>query len=286
MICTGQKTNSTDGARANRENSNLSGCVRQLAEICKESVRIMSETLERNLVIGETGKFPYVSEVPGTCIVCSAVCGDFDDIIPRRGVVIFCDKDLSASICLRCAPVLATAIGYSVGIATNPSHHTTEELAHNKMITFFWKGIADGRAVQLRDIYYDKKELDERLSESDENNQILLRHIQYLDSEAERTEGEGYVYLMHRDDGCHKIGLSGKPDRRLSQIQRDFPSATLVHTMRADDMRQAEKMMHDEFSAKRKDGEWFNLSAQEVEAICQRIRFEDGWFLTRHEATL
>lgn len=234
-----------------------------------------------SLTVGETGRSEYISEEPARCACCNQICGE-PGLFSKRGVTILGNEGTSLALCFECVPTLGQAVGYTVGIEDHRDWKR-EEKTYRTMALMFWKGVATARHQILFDRDADEKELESRLDEATNHNIALKRHIQFLDKEAERQDGEGFVYLMKRDDGCHKIGLSGNPDRRLKQIQRDFPTAVLIHTLKTDDMRQAESYMHQEFAAHRKDGEWFDLSPDQVQTICQRVRFEDGWFLTRHE---
>ena len=73
--------------------------------------------------------------------------------------------------------------------------------------------------------------------------------------------------------------MSIDPKKRLKQIQSDFPDTILEHTIKCDDMREAEKRLHEHYSGLRKDGEWFSLGANDVRDIHRQIAYQDGTFL-------
>lgn len=200
-------------------------------------------------------------------------------------------QDTPISVCQGCIPLLGELAGITQadipdGGFFQDSHFVDEEVLA-QMIFSYWKAIADIRGHLLRRLSQVTKGVVDKLDNlSIFNNELSNTNGQlktYLDSEAARTEGKGWVYLMHRKNGDYKIGLSGNVDRRLGQIKKDYPQVQLVHKIAVDDMRQAEAMLHEEFANKRQDGEWFSLSPEDVELIVRRVRFEDGWFLERYD---
>jgi len=99
--------------------------------------------------------------------------------------------------------------------------------------------------------------------------------------EAESTERDksGYVYLAKSETGHFKIGLSINPAKRIKIFDTKMPVAVeLVHTIPADDMRQAEGILHGRFADKRHEGEWFNLDQGDVAYVRKLTAFFDGRF--------
>jgi len=78
----------------------------------------------------------------------------------------------------------------------------------------------------------------------------------------------GYIYLVEGQN-CYKIGKSiDVPTRTRSfGLQLPFPTK-LIHSMPTDDMVWAEAYMHRTFAHCRMNGEWFDLSPDEVAWIC------------------
>ncbi len=95
----------------------------------------------------------------------------------------------------------------------------------------------------------------------------------------------GFVYLMRRDDGCHKIGISIAPEKRLIQIQRKHPSAYIVSTFYSKECADAENELHDMFAASRKDGEWFDLDGRELQFIYSISDYGNNHFYSGNGAT-
>ena len=91
------------------------------------------------------------------------------------------------------------------------------------------------------------------------------------EAEAPTLEPEiGYVYLLkaHR---YFKIGRSSSFERRSRQLAIQLPErAETVHVIRTDDPVGIELYWHRRFEAKRKNGEWFELSAEDVKAFRRR----------------
>lgn len=84
------------------------------------------------------------------------------------------------------------------------------------------------------------------------------------------TSNDGFVYLM-KSGRFYKIGKTISVGMRERQLQIQLPEeARTVHTIKTDDPSGIEAYWHRRFEAKRKNGEWFELSAQDVAAFRRR----------------
>lgn len=80
----------------------------------------------------------------------------------------------------------------------------------------------------------------------------------------------GYIYLIHGlGTPWYKIGRSVSPEVRQSQLGTKGPfKHDLFHVLEVDDMATAEQMLHAHFEDVKAEGEWFKLTASDVEWIC------------------
>lgn len=94
----------------------------------------------------------------------------------------------------------------------------------------------------------------------------------------------GYVYFLNAEGtNRYKIGLTADIDRRIKQLnakQSAFP-VVLLWQIEVDNMRAAEKYLHDLFSDYRVHGEWFEFSEQDlgiVEAAYAETERGFSWY--------
>lgn len=82
-----------------------------------------------------------------------------------------------------------------------------------------------------------------------------------------RQPQPGDVYII-QFDRFFKIGRSVDPDRRLKEINGFLPvRAILLHRIKSDDAIRAELQLHDRFSDRRTNGEWFELHQDDVQEL-------------------
>lgn len=88
-----------------------------------------------------------------------------------------------------------------------------------------------------------------------------------------------YLYLATRADGATKIGVSRDPDVRVSKIRYGYvkgscPSTSLLASYlfpTAEAAYRAESELHELFSQKRVEGEFFNLEEEDLKIIEQKF---------------
>lgn len=193
------------------------------------------------------------------------------------------------AICRKCLPSLGELAACIWSDCGQMLQHITDEEILNSLSAPFYKELSFQRRLKVDELQRDLSEAREDLTRSireteqvqRENDRQRTRLDEQSQAIKDFQENAQYVYLMKRKDGAHKIGLTNDTDRRLAQIQREFEEVELLHTIKCDDMRAAESMLHSYFSDQRLDGEWFDLGQSQIDYIYSLTRFEDGWFLRR-----
>jgi hypothetical protein len=79
----------------------------------------------------------------------------------------------------------------------------------------------------------------------------------------------GYVYLLkHGSRREYKIGRTNNPIRREGEVGIQLPEKLQpIHYIKTDDPAGIEHYWHSRFANKRKEGEWFALTAEDVRAF-------------------
>lgn len=78
----------------------------------------------------------------------------------------------------------------------------------------------------------------------------------------------GYVYLLRAHSGLYKIGFTKNPDHRIETFSVKLPFEVEFEALiNTDNMHQLERGLHVMFDDKRVNGEWFNLSPEDVAYI-------------------
>jgi hypothetical protein len=84
-----------------------------------------------------------------------------------------------------------------------------------------------------------------------------------------KTPAVGYVYLLkHGSRREYKIGRTNNPMRREGEVAIQLPEKLQpLHYIKTDDATGVESYWHTRFANKRKEGEWFALTAEDVRAF-------------------
>lgn len=79
----------------------------------------------------------------------------------------------------------------------------------------------------------------------------------------------GYVYIIrHGTRNEYKIGKTYNPIRREGEIRLELPEKIKpIHYIKTDDPAGIENYWHSRFASKRKEGEWFSLTKEDVRAF-------------------
>jgi hypothetical protein len=87
---------------------------------------------------------------------------------------------------------------------------------------------------------------------------------------ASHDEPIGHVYLL-RSGRYYKVGRSNAVGRRERELQIQLPErASVVHSIKTDDPVGIERYWHERFSERRKNGEFFQLTAEDIRAFRRR----------------
>ena len=136
-------------------------------------------------------------------------------------------------------------------------------IGHNTFFNHF--GSKDGIIAALR----------ERAIERGEEDLIsflpeVLSSAPASDRASSSKMGEGWVYLL-QSGKYFKIGRSDELEKRVKQISISLPEKVkLVHAIQTDDPPGIEGYWHRRFADRRANGEWFQLSSNDVKAFKRR----------------
>jgi hypothetical protein len=97
-------------------------------------------------------------------------------------------------------------------------------------------------------------------------------------TEEANEDRPGFVYIAF-SNGLYKIGRSKEPQERIEHFDTQMPvDVNELHRFKADDYVLAERKLHRAFSHARANGEWFDLSDDELEVLTDITSYQDGCF--------
>jgi len=86
-----------------------------------------------------------------------------------------------------------------------------------------------------------------------------------------------YLYIIHASDNIYKIGITTDVRRRLAELQTGNPYQLTVYLgYEFSNAAHIEKVLHDKLGDRRMSGEWFKMSAHELEEVVQVCRLLNG----------
>ena len=111
-----------------------------------------------------------------------------------------------------------------------------------------------------------KSEFDDIISHCSEIAESTHNKPDLINSDSDKI---GYVYLIrHGTRNEYKIGRTNNPIRREGEIRIELPEKVQpIHYIETDDPAGIENYWHSRFAGKRKEGEWFLLTAEDVRAF-------------------
>lgn len=115
-----------------------------------------------------------------------------------------------------------------------------------------------------------------------------VKHSEILDAMGRRREynshgryghvpyknKSGYVYFMWcQEKQIMKIGCSGEPTKRKTALQREIgASLEIIATIETATMYELECEIHELYSSRRHDGEWFNITPVQLKIVDRYLK--------------
>ncbi len=102
----------------------------------------------------------------------------------------------------------------------------------------------------------------------EEVNKKVQTHNEAYSQRQTRRAKSGYVYLLQSPTQAYKIGYSNDPDNRIKTFGIQLPfEVEYIVLIETSDMVGLENQLHQRFADKCVNGEWFNLSDEDVTYI-------------------
>lgn len=93
-----------------------------------------------------------------------------------------------------------------------------------------------------------------------------ISYIMEAEQDKQKPLNKGFVYIIREDyTGRYKIGKTKKLDARLKLFNVDLPfEVELVHSIHTQNCDETERLLHEHFAHKRVNGEWFDLTEEDI----------------------
>jgi len=130
-----------------------------------------------------------------------------------------------------------------------------------------------------------KKALDDCLRLSAEEETRRMEAV--AAKSCKHKKSSGHVYILKAKTNLFKIGMSKSPESRIKflGVKLPFP-VKAAHCFLCDDAPVAEQKLHDHFSRKRLEGEWFRLCKEDISEIMAISGYKNGLFFDKGMKTL
>ena len=114
---------------------------------------------------------------------------------------------------------------------------------------------------------------------------LSLRKDNTIEKYNSEVNDSGYCYIAKNDWNpmFYKIGFAEDPEARINGMKTAAPAISLYKVIKTDTMRKTEKKLHNHFSKERVGGEWFRLTAEQLEWLVKEYGFEDYETVLSHE---
>ncbi len=102
-------------------------------------------------------------------------------------------------------------------------------------------------------------------------------------------DNSGFVYVLLDQSERRKLGLGINVEKRVKQLQTgNAEQITIEYRLAVNDMRRAEKAIHNLFAASRLriNGEWFKLSTDELLLLRKVFKAADTTVVEERQLTL
>lgn len=181
----------------------------------------------------------------GEKLLISMLCGPS---ITEGGVIIPSNLNMNSREIMNCVAYCQKAFPY---IETLHSFGDWKSSLSDEEVDFIRDGIDKG--------YLTQSEVDRHWIWAEE----------YLSPERvsarKQSNKSGYVYLIRSQDGYFKIGHTSDPDNRMKTFSVKLPfDVEYVCLIWSGDRFELERSLHDLYKSKHVNGEWFNLSDEDV----------------------